>query len=1375
MIIAVEGCCHGELDAIYEAIASREHMHNYKVDLLLICGDFQAIRNEADIDAMNVPKAYRRLGTFHKYYSGEVPVPIPTIFIGGNHEASNYMWELYHGGWAAPGIYFLGYGGVINVGGLRIGGMSGIWKGYDYEKGHYEIIPLNNNDKKSIYHIRKYDVFKMLQIKEPMDVFLSHDWPLGVEQYGDTVRLLRRKPFFKAEVESNTLGSVAFEQVLARLRPNFWFSAHLHVKFYAEVHWNQGQTPAEAITAPLAAARKVALAEAEATKNPDEIEIALDDEDDEKPDTPEGAKNPDEIEIAFDDDDDEDAGNRVLSTSTNFTTISTTISSSSAPKSNPDEIQFDMDDEDEDDDDATTVFQPSTTSAAKAAAADLPTLATGPTGLAVPPARKRTPQNTTKFLALDKCGANREYLEILDFPEITGPAEFFYDEEWLAIVRTLDSYLSTDHTQKKPMQGDVLDHTLQLNREWVKKNVTQKRGLAIPYNFQVTSPIHDHVRTMGPQERYDNSLPFLNPQMEEFCEMLQIPNKINPRGRNTWRNEAVIKEAEEAEAHLQENSIHDKIEDMDIKVEEAVAEEAAEAVEVEEEGEEGALAVHTVNLMTTNPKTATSHSLSEGELTGGLKAGVEPQHNKPRSGSGQGEVYRRIQMSKAPQRGRSSDRGRGQGRERFQSGSRGRGERKGLSTAVKFNRATRLTNPDAMDSEDEDEDEDDELVYGSDMSDSDDDDDDDDDDDGEIGDPDEGLESDEIDESEDQFIMQQFDWEAEGDQDPDRHFKVARARAAAEAAAAVARAAEPFIPPVGWGGALAYQSTGRGDDESSGDDFEEARDIVRKALVSKSSKAAAVEEIPVEHGKTAVKDADQIIESSTVATTSKSTTATAASKHTATRETVAAKSITHVSKKSKTKVDLIEEIQVKMVEHESQHITLDLTMATANDTAAVMIGAEAKAEAEVEAGSGMESEMLWVIDTEPSAMVPEKEPLPQIQETYISLPPEPEFTGRPAKKTHRSKRGGKKLREEEQKRKNLKAMAEAGDGHIALAEGQSEEEDDDMLALEDYLQNTMDPDNPDYFDSFLGSLKSLPSGFGHSNDLDGGLDPDDSDFEEDASEDDSQDDEDFDFTAKLSERRRKRKADELLSGALDASFSSDWPAGAPHGYDYFEPEEFVGRHGRRPRGDVASGIPHGNHLVALTSINDHIKEFVNDRSKVSLELPPLAKALRRRVHLLCEQYNLRSQSVGSGKNRFPVLLRTEKTRLPHVPVDLRKFMNAGFGPRIQAEFDNYGGNRRDRFNNRRGDRSAGNRRDGRRGNNDGNTSKNNKDLKDSARALTGTVVGGTASEISTENVGHRMLAKMGWSPGIGLGASGDGITKPIEAVVRAKRRGLGHE
>ena len=33
--------------------------------------------------------------TLFSYYTGEKKAPVLTIIIGGNHEASNYMWELY--------------------------------------------------------------------------------------------------------------------------------------------------------------------------------------------------------------------------------------------------------------------------------------------------------------------------------------------------------------------------------------------------------------------------------------------------------------------------------------------------------------------------------------------------------------------------------------------------------------------------------------------------------------------------------------------------------------------------------------------------------------------------------------------------------------------------------------------------------------------------------------------------------------------------------------------------------------------------------------------------------------------------------------------------------------------------------------------------------------------------------------------------------------------------------------------------------------------------------------------------------------------------------------------------------------------------------
>ena len=38
-----------------------------------------------------------------------------TLFVGGNHEASNFLRDLYYGGWVAENIYYLGASGVVKV------------------------------------------------------------------------------------------------------------------------------------------------------------------------------------------------------------------------------------------------------------------------------------------------------------------------------------------------------------------------------------------------------------------------------------------------------------------------------------------------------------------------------------------------------------------------------------------------------------------------------------------------------------------------------------------------------------------------------------------------------------------------------------------------------------------------------------------------------------------------------------------------------------------------------------------------------------------------------------------------------------------------------------------------------------------------------------------------------------------------------------------------------------------------------------------------------------------------------------------------------------------------------------------------------------
>ncbi|GAX22024.1 hypothetical protein FisN_6Hh271 [Fistulifera solaris] len=268
--IAVEGCCHGELEAIYERLARHEEAKGRPIDLLLCCGDFQSVRNTADFHSMAVPPKYRTLGSFYRYYSGQQRAPILTVFIGGNHEASQPLQELYYGGWVAPNIYYIGAAGVVRYKGIRIGGISGIYKSHDYQKGRYETFPLDPSALRSIYHVREVDVYRMkcyaqtakaIRPESPVvNIMLSHDWPRGIEQHGNTEGLLKKKPFFRDEVQQNCLGSPPNEELLQAIQPPWWFSAHLHVKFKATMRHSKEKdvkqetnlqlTPSQVIKSP---------------------------------------------------------------------------------------------------------------------------------------------------------------------------------------------------------------------------------------------------------------------------------------------------------------------------------------------------------------------------------------------------------------------------------------------------------------------------------------------------------------------------------------------------------------------------------------------------------------------------------------------------------------------------------------------------------------------------------------------------------------------------------------------------------------------------------------------------------------------------------------------------------------------------------------------------------------------------------------------------------------------------------------------------------------------------------------------------------------------------------------------------------------------
>lgn len=440
------------------------------------------MRNSYDLNAMSVPMKYRELGDFHEYYSGLRQAPYLTIFVGGNHEASNHLFELYYGGWVAHKIYYLGAANVIWCGPLRICGLSGIWKGYNYRKPHYERLPYTQDDVKSIYHVRELDVRKLLQLRSQVDIGISHDWPKGVEWMGDWKGLFARKSHFESDARNGSLGSFAAKAVMDRLKPQYWLSAHLHCKFSAVVDYSSDQS----VVNSRKEVEPKAVTDFGNMQNTDEIEIDLEDMDVEHEDLrPIDRKG----------------------TDTNERITTTTDPGNSVNVS--DDLRAQLPES----------FKRSAPNA-ESEQEPLPTQITN---------------HTTRFLALDKCLPNRKAIQLLQIEaiseakqeSISKPFGLRYDKEWLAIVRVFSSelVLGDPNARIPPPQSEMVYRTkIEEDELWIQDNLVSQDRMSVPDNFQLTAPIYDEKVGIATQE-----LPkeYTNPQTEAFCRMLGIANPFD--------------------------------------------------------------------------------------------------------------------------------------------------------------------------------------------------------------------------------------------------------------------------------------------------------------------------------------------------------------------------------------------------------------------------------------------------------------------------------------------------------------------------------------------------------------------------------------------------------------------------------------------------------------------------------------------------------------------------------------------------------------------------------------------------------------------------------------------------------------------------------
>jgi len=177
--------------------------------------------------------------------------------------------------------------------------------------------------------------------------------------------------------------------------------------------------------------------------------------------------------------------------------------------------------------------------------------------------------------------------------------------------------------------------------------------------------------------------------------------------------------------------------------------------------------------------------------------------------------------------------------------------------------------------------------------------------------------------------------------------------------------------------------------------------------------------------------------------------------------------------------------------------------------------------------------------------------------------------------------------------------------------------------------------------------------------------------------------------------------------------------------------------------------------MTLRQVFDELHEFL----LLDLEqraFPPMAKSDRKALHEVCTRLHLNSKSQGAGKRRFPIITKTSRTPGPGDATfeEFISFARSGTLSNVGQVYKlrnslNRAGKGRERPARGPGASHAG-------------TSLRN-----------GEIVGASAAKIGSESFGHRMMQKMGWQEGKGLGQTGEGLVDPVQQRMRFGTAGLG--
>jgi hypothetical protein len=172
--------------------------------------------------------------------------------------------------------------------------------------------------------------------------------------------------------------------------------------------------------------------------------------------------------------------------------------------------------------------------------------------------------------------------------------------------------------------------------------------------------------------------------------------------------------------------------------------------------------------------------------------------------------------------------------------------------------------------------------------------------------------------------------------------------------------------------------------------------------------------------------------------------------------------------------------------------------------------------------------------------------------------------------------------------------------------------------------------------------------------------------------------------------------------------------------------------------------------ITMDDVVEEIREFLlGDRQSISL--PPMDAHRRATIHQAAKFFELSSRSRGDGHDRFTVLSRTSRTRVYTDAEFDQVMLRKGFMKRLRGPLQ--------------GKKGPGPVRTA--------TFRSGPRARPQLGYRDGDKVGANAPELGSENKGHALMMKMGWSKGMALGTEDNkGILHPIAHTVKTNKAGL---